>query len=120
MLKKITIMMASTLFSTHLLAKSQLSIEYDLKPQTPEIIINYTLYTITGECTYTLQEESATVHVKVLSRSGEINGQPVQEGDEFSVVVHNGSHMTLQAKPAARVELINEGNFPIHASCHTI
>lgn len=111
-------MLASALFCTNLMAKAQQSINLDLEPETPRILINYTLYTLEGVCVYTLQEESAVVDVKVLSRSGEINGQPVVEGDEFTITVHNGTHMNLLAKPGARVQLINHSNVTIHAVCY--
>lgn len=122
MLKKLTLALASGLFCSSLMAANKdisASIDYDLAPKVPTVITNITFGTLRGECLFNLDEDSALVNVKVLTRSGEINGQPVSEGAEFNVVVRNGTKMSITAKPAARVQLINHSNSVIHAHCHT-
>lgn len=114
MLKKLPVILASTLFCSNLMA---MTFSYDLQPHTPDPFPNPFFQAIKGECKFTLKEETAIVHVKIIRRTGTINGQPVKEGDQFDITVTNGSTMTGTAQPAFLAELTNTSDYPIHAQC---
>jgi hypothetical protein len=127
MLRKIgfSLLFAGVLFSTNSMAINHelapgVSIEYELATNKPELFINYTIFTIKAVCTIVTPDESDLLHVKGVSRSGEINGQVINANDELDLIVKNGDLLYLTAKSAAKVEMTNRGEHTIRALCKTI
>lgn len=97
-----------------------LSIEYELAPNTPIVLTNYTIFTINALCNIETSDESNLIHAKVLKRSGELNGTVINTGDELDLTVHQGDKLSLTAKSAAQVELTNKGPHMVKALCKTV
>lgn len=127
MLQKIAIglICAGTLVSTNTMAMTHnlnqgISIEYELPSKSPEMFMNFTIFTINAVCTIqSAPEASDILHVKGLYSSGKINGQDFAKDDEMDIMVKNGDALMLTANPAARVEITNTGNATIKALCKT-
>ncbi|RAP38522.1 MULTISPECIES: hypothetical protein [Legionella] len=96
------------------------TIEYDLVPNKPEVLTNFTLFTIKAECELQTAEPAAILRVFMKKRSGTINDMPISEGDETALLVENGKTLRLTAVSAAVVELENKGNEIVHAKCRTV
>lgn len=140
MLRKtaIGLICAGSLVSANVLAmshelKAGLSVEYELPPHSPQILMNFTIFTINAVCTIqtptpdtdTKSDSSPEfgnyiLHVKGLYSSGKINGQDFSKNDEMDFPVKNGDVITLTAYAAARVEFTNLGESTIKAQCKTI
>lgn len=144
MLRKtaIGLICAASLVSANALAmshelKAGLSVEYEFMPHMPEILMNFTIFTLTAACTIQIAEPTPApdsdsspdsnpnvgnyiLHVKALYSSGKINGQDFSKGDEMDYPVKNGDVITLTAYPAARVEFTNIGETTIKALCKMI
>lgn len=127
MLKKIglSLMCAGSLLTSasfamnHELAPN-LSADFELAVDKPELFTNYTMFTVNAVCTIQSIDEDDIVHVKAVKRTGAINGQAIKAGDTLDVNVHNGDKLTLSAQSAAQVELTNKGNNPLKAMCKTV
>lgn len=140
MLRKtaIGLICAGSLVSANVLAmshelKAGLSVEYEFPPHSPQILMNFTIFTINAVCTIqTPTPDTDTdsdsspefgnyiLHVKGLYSSGKINGQDFSKNDEMDFPVKNGDVITLTAYAAARVEFTNFGESTIKAQCKTI
>lgn len=142
MLRKtaIGLMCAGALVSANVVAmshelKSGLSVEYEFPPNSPQILMNFTIFTINAVCTIQIptpvplpdsdpdsnsDSGNYVLHVKGLYSCGKINGQDFSKNDEMDFPVKDGDIFTLTAYPAARVEFTNLGESTIKAQCKTI
>ena len=131
---------AGSLVSANVLAmshelKAGLSVEYEFPPHSPQVLMNFTIFTINAVCTIqtpTPDTDSDSdsdsnpdfgnyiLHVKGLYSSGIINGQDFSKNDEMDFPVKNGDIITLTAYAAARVEFTNIGENTIKALCKTV
>lgn len=126
MLRKfsLSLLCAGALFSAASMAmnhelSSGLSIEYDFLPNKPELLSNYTIFTINAVCNIQTAADQAVIHVRAVSKSGSINGQKIQKGEELDVTVRNNDQLQLSAQSAAQVELTNTSDLPVKALCKT-
>jgi|GEM_PF-1765348 len=108
----------TTIASTHVLVP-QITISYDFKPGKPEVLENFTTWTINAECQVSFQDDAEPLHVKVIKGSGEVNGVSVNENGEIDIIVHNMEKLALKAPSLTSVEFLNNGDHVIHASCRT-
>ncbi|STX28414.1 Uncharacterised protein [Legionella beliardensis] len=93
------------------------SVEYELPVNAPEVFTNFTFFKVHAICKIQTQDESNVIHIKALNRSGQVNGQVINTGDELDLTLHNGETIDLVAESAAQVELTNKGEHLIKAKC---
>ncbi|WP_419420675.1 hypothetical protein ACNVED_05080 [Legionella sp. D16C41] len=106
----------TTMAMTHSLSP-QASVEYELAANKPEVFTNFTIFKVHAVCKVQTQDESNTLHVKGLYRSGQVNGKVINAGDEVDIIVRNGDSFDLVAEAAAQVELTNIGVHSIKTKC---
>lgn len=126
MLRKIgcTVLSAFTLFSADALATNHnlapnLTIEYDLPANNPQVFSNYFFWTITATCVIHTQDNSNTIIVKGLNKKGKINGTPLTEGQTMVLTIHDNDRLVISADSGAKVELTNQGAHSVKAVCST-
>lgn len=111
---------ATTMASTQAMPARGLDIQYDFEPNIPQTLINYSLWTITASCTVNTQDDSDELRLRVISGSGEVNGEVITAGNQMTLVVEKGQQFILKAKSRAKVELVNLGKHTLTTACKTI
>lgn len=128
MLKKIaySLLFAGSLVSS-LSAATQahfapgLTLEYELSPIKPKVVTNISFWSVNARCTIHSQDKNSNILIKALKRKGTINKNILLDnGDSTLISVYNGEVIEIQAAPGAQVELINQGEHTIKASCSTV
>lgn len=103
---------------THNLAPN-MSIDYKLPVDHAEEFVNHMFWSITATCTFHTEDESDDIFIKMLSKSGKINGNKINKGDVLTVTIHNNERMKISADSGAKVQLTNKGQHSINAKCST-
>ncbi|MFC3909349.1 hypothetical protein ACFORL_09730 [Legionella dresdenensis] len=97
----------------------RMTLKYTLEPGQPEVLTNFTLWTINAECTINTEDDADIIHVRALNRSGEIDNIKLKTNEELDVLVRNNQVLKLKAESAAKVELVNNGEHVLVATCKT-
>lgn len=95
------------------------TMEYVLTPNEPQVFINYWYGTINATCTINAQDASDIIFVEGLNKTGKINGNSLQEGQNLTVVVHPNDKLYISAESGAKVRLTNRGAHVVTARCST-
>ena len=96
-----------------------ITVEYELKPNEPQVFSNIFFWTIKAVCTVISDAPDNAISIKMLRKTGNVNGIPLTAGDMAELLVHPGDKLYITANSGANVELINLGIASIHASCTT-
>ena len=125
MMRKIglTLLCASGLFSTpafsiteHVLTQG-LAVEYQFTPNEPQVLSNIFFWTIKAVCTVISDVPDNAISIKMLRKTGSVNGIPLTVGDSTGLMMNSGDKLNIIADSGAKVELVNLGNVAIRASC---
>lgn len=103
----------------HILSQG-LAVEYQFPPNSPQVFSNIFFWTIKASCTVTSNTPNHYMAAKMLSKTGSVNGQPLNAGDETGLMSQPGDVLQITADPGAKVELTNRGTDTITASCTTV
>jgi hypothetical protein len=103
--------------SEHYLPTLGSSIEYTLPPQEPQVFTNVFYWVIKASCTITSHSESNALLVKFLKKTGEVNEQRLNAGDQIEIVLNNKEDIKIVSNPGSQVELTNMGDSTINAVC---
>lgn len=125
MIRKIgvSLLCAGSLFTTCAFSTSDhvftqgLAIEYELPTNEAQTFSNIFLWTIKAVCTVISDAPDNPLTIKMLRKTGVVNGDPLKSGDLVNLIVHPGDKLYITADPAAKVELMNTGPQTIKASC---
>lgn len=125
MMRKIGIglLCAGGLFSTQAFTMTDhvftqgLAVEYELPPHAPQSFANIFFWTIKAVCTVVSEVPNNTISIKMLHKTGEVNGIPLTVGDTTLFSAHSGDKLYITANSGAKVELLNLGDVSIKASC---
>ncbi len=127
MLRKmgVTLLCATGLFATnafstteHLLTQG-LSVEYELPPNDPQVFSNIFFWEVKALCVVISEVEDNTITIRMLRKTGSVNGLNLSTDDVTSLTAHPGDKMHITAASGAKVELTNIGTQSIKASCST-
>ncbi|MGC1182342.1 hypothetical protein [Legionella sp.] len=115
---------ASLSTSSYSLEKSamqlqNITIEYDLPSNQPQIFTNYLFWPIEANCKMSTEDEDITLFLVVLAKKGKINDIPLLAGETFQVTIHPNENLKINADSGARVEITNLGQHTVKASCST-
>jgi hypothetical protein len=114
-----SIFSTSTFSATNHVFMQGLTVDYEIKPNEPQVFSNIFFWTIKAVCTVISEAPDNSISVKMLKKTGSINGIPLTAGDTTELVVHPGDKLYITANSGANVELTNQGIVSIHASCAT-
>ena len=125
MLRKLSLaaLCATTLLSNVVFSATEnvfpQSTHYDfiLPAHEPQIFSNAFMWTVDSKCTIITDVESTPFSLKVLRKSGSLNGVKLSKGDSMDVIVHPGDKLHITAASGGRVELTNNGEETIKARC---
>lgn len=126
MLKKVSCVvgLSLTLFSsmgfaaTYLLTPG-LSADFDFPSNSPQVIKNIFFWPVTATCTIKTTDSSDDFYVRMIKNSGKVNGVKLSKGETMTFTVHPGDRFQISADAAAEVELTNQGQNTVKASCST-
>jgi len=93
------------------------TVEYTLPPQEPQVFTNVFYWVIKASCTITSHSESNDLLVKFLKKTGEVNAQPLNAGDQVEIFLNNKEDIKIVSNPGSKVELTNMGDTTITAVC---
>ena len=119
----ITLLCASGLFSTQAFSLTEhvftqgLAVEYELTPNEPQILSNIFFWTVKAVCTVISDVPDNSISVKMLRKTGSVNGIPLTVGDTTGLMMNPGDKLNITADSGAKVELLNLGTVAIKASC---
>ncbi|MCC5792540.1 MAG: hypothetical protein JJT82_08050 [Legionellaceae bacterium] len=126
MLKKLSLALAfsSMLLTNIAIAKVQplqmgATITYELLPQEPLELFNFTFWTLEATCLISTEDEANDIYAELLNRTGTINGKSLTAGDIFTVTVRRNDALHISAESRARIKLTNLGANKIIATCST-
>ncbi|KTD65519.1 hypothetical protein [Legionella spiritensis] len=109
---------ADTFANTYNLAPN-LTIEYELPPNSPQTFSNSFFWTITAECIIHSQDAASPLLIKGLKKKGTVNGTRISQGDSLVLTVHDKDKLKISADSGAEVALTNQGVHSIKAVCKT-
>lgn len=127
MLRKIgvTLLCATGLFATNAFSTTEhlftqgLAVEYELPPNDPQVFSNIFFWEVKAICIVISDVQDNTIRIKMLRKSGSVNGLNLTTDDVTSLTAHPGDKLHITAASGAKVELTNVGAQPIKASCST-
>jgi hypothetical protein len=93
------------------------TLEYELVPNQPQLFTNYMMWAIEAKCKITSEDEGNVLFAKAIRKSGKLNDIPWTTGESLRVTVHNGEILKINADKAAQVEITNEGQHTVRATC---
>lgn len=93
------------------------SIDYTLLPQEPQVFTNVFYWVIKANCTIYSDIEDNNILIKFLKKTGSVNNQHLNAGDELNITLHNEEVISIVSNPGSKVELVNQGNTTIKATC---
>ncbi|GGI78597.1 hypothetical protein [Legionella impletisoli] len=93
------------------------SISYELKPNSPELVTNVSWWPISAECTLGTEEGSTKISVLNSKKSVSINGSKLTPNQKIVLDVKDKQVLAILADSGAQVELINLGEKVIRATC---
>lgn len=125
MLRKIgfTLLCAASILSTSAYSMTNnalmpgVTLEYELKPNEPQMFINYWWGPIEAVCKITTQDDSDELVAEALVKKGKINGISLSQGQSAHVSVHPNETLRLSADSGAQVKITNLGQHSVKASC---
>lgn len=92
--------------------------DFDFAPHSPSTISSPLIWKITANCSVTGIDgglASANLSARMLKGSGAINGHDI--GGGYQLDVTNGQSFSITAGALAKVEITNNANQTVHASC---
>ncbi len=119
----ITLLCAGGLFSTQTFSITNhvftqgLAVEYELPPNDPQVFSNIFFWTLKAVCTVISDVPDNSISIKMLRKTGSVNGIQLTVGDAEGLMMHPGDKLNITAESGAKVELLNLGNISIKASC---
>lgn len=125
MLRKVgfALLCAATILSTttysmenHALQQG-VTVEYDLKPNQPELFTNYMFWEVRANCKITSVDDGNELFAEGLAKKGKINDIILSAGNSMRVTVHHGENLKLSAESGAQVRITNLGAHTIKATC---
>lgn len=125
MLKKSLLSLcAAALVSTSAMAVQyqlapKMDMTYSLPSNTPTEVHNPLFFTIKATCVVETPDIENVVRVVVLKKSADINGSPMNAGDQQTLTFRNGDSFSINAKAGATAQLTNLGASTITAHCVT-
>lgn len=92
-------------------------VQYKLQPNTPQLISNQYLWTVTADCTITSKGSDNFLSIKVTRKEGTLNNERLVSGDTRTLRLKLGDEMHISAISGAAVELLNIGKQNIVTEC---
>ena len=125
MIRKIglTALCATTLFSNVVFSATEhvftqaAHFDFLLPANEPQIFTNTFFWTVKSRCTIISDLYDNFFSLKVLRKTGSLNGVHLSKGDSMDVNVHPGDSLFITAVSGGRVELTNHGEKAITARC---
>lgn len=93
------------------------TIEIELPAKTPQVFSNFMFWTVKAICTVKSGASNTPLAVKMLSKTGSVNGQSLATGDSKQLIINTGDELHLVAVSGAKVELLNQGEKTMTAVC---
>lgn len=90
---------------------------FTLDPQDPQAFTNQFYWTITARCKIESENFENHISVKFLRKTGQVNDIKLKSGDSIEVILQNKSTISIVSMPGSKVELTNNEDKPVHASC---
>lgn len=90
---------------------------YELKPNDPQMFINYMYWEVTANCKITTVDSGDELYAEALAKQGKINDITLTKGNTLSVTVHQDETLKITAAPGAKVRITNHGNHTVKATC---
>lgn len=121
----IALLCAGALFSSHAFSITEhvftqgLAVEYEFTPNEPQVLSNIFFWTVKAVCTVISDVPDNAISIKMLRKTGSVNGIPLTVGDSTGLTINPGDKLNITADSGAKVELVNLGNVSIRASCTT-
>lgn len=97
-------------------AKAQ-SMHFILASKSTKKVENTTLWTITASCSIQSKADKNEVVVSMLKNKGSVNGKSLNPGHKTAIMMHAHNNLTVVAEPGATVNVTNEGQNTIEATC---
>lgn len=118
-----TLMCAAALYACNTFATTDVqssvgsSITRELPPETPTVFENNFMFELKGKCTVRSDEGAYPLTVKVLNKSGKLNGEKLTKGDVRELMISNGQVYSTIMSAGASIELTYHGKKTISSSC---
>src|SRR3990167_9348248 len=106
-------------FSETYLLTPDLSADFDFPTNAAQVLKNYFFWTITATCNLNTPDSNDEFYVRMLNKSARLNGIKLSKGETMNFVIHNGDRLQISADAGAEVELTNQGQNTVKASCST-
>ncbi|KTD61481.1 hypothetical protein [Legionella shakespearei] len=90
---------------------------YEFEPGIPLNIDNPLFWQLDTLCTIDIKDPEIRLTGVMKRKNGEINGWVLKQGESISVVVKNKDVMHIIADVGARVEITNQGQSVVVATC---
>lgn len=113
------VLFSSTSFAGTYFLTPNLNADFDFPANATQVLKNYFLWTISANCTIKTPDSSDNFYARMIKNSGKINGIKLTKGQTMTVVVHNGDKLQISADAGSEVELTNQGQNTVKASCST-
>ncbi len=94
-----------------------LTIDYELPVNDPQVFSNIFFWPIKATCKVISSSEINPLSVTMLNKSGSVNNTILTKGDSILLMLHAGDKFNVTADSGAKVQLINQGDQTIKASC---
>ena len=108
----------TSLAATYLLTPG-LSANFDFPAHAPQTLKNYLFWTISATCILKTQDDGDEFYARMINYSGKINEVKLSKGENMTVLIHNGDNLRISADAGAEVELTNQGQHTVRATCST-
>ncbi len=105
--------------TTNYIFTQGMAVEFEFPVNDPQIFSNIFFWTLKASCAILGQIPETAVSVKMLRKTGSVNGTDLTAGDEIGILLHTGDMLNITAESGAKVELVNRGTQTIKASCTT-
>jgi hypothetical protein len=96
------------------------SMEFTLPPNQPQYFLNPMMWTVKANCTLTSADPLIQLTFTVLRKSGTVNDITFNVGDSMSMSFLPNDQVAISAVSGGKVELLNQGETTVTASCYTL
>jgi hypothetical protein len=124
MLRKIfcTLIFMANLIGNHVYATeytfSQMTgYNFELTPNTPQVFTNNFFITLEARCTIISPNPNNSISFNILRKSGSLNDMKLSAGDSVTLITHPGENIHIIAVSGGKIQLTNNSDTEITASC---
>jgi hypothetical protein len=101
------------------LTQSTSGVEFNFKKDESRVFTNAFPWLLKANCEISCDDSvHNSMQITILKKNGSLNNIPLVIGDSMCLDVHNNDTFNLIASSGAKVELKNNGEGPIKATCY--